>query len=217
MDEQQSGDQGSEADRNGVERRCMLVLGLLCVTGIALAQSEVKLTASDAAAYDYFGRAVSLYGDTAVIGAPFDDDAGSSSGSAYVFYRNQGGADAWGEVVKLTASDAAPSSLFGYVLSVSGDTVVIGAHIADGAAGSDQGFAYVFQRNGGGADAWGEVVKLSASDATPEDHFGISVSVYGDTAVIGAYRNDDDGTNSGSAYVFHGAPIPVELQRFSVE
>ena len=65
---------------------------------------------------------------------------------------------------------------------------------------------------------WGQVAKLTAADdAAGGDQFGYSVSVDGDTAVIGAYNNDDAGSDSGSAYIYFGAPVPVELQRFTVD
>jgi hypothetical protein len=86
---------------------------------------QTKLTASDAAASDLFGLSVSVSGDTVVVGAYGDDDAGSDSGSAYVFVRSGG---MWTEQTKLTASDAAASDNFGQSVSVSGDTVVIGAN-----------------------------------------------------------------------------------------
>ena len=118
-----------------------------------------------------------------------------------MFSRNQGGADNWGQVIKLTASDAAAGDECGFSVSVSGDTAVIGARYdSDDALFS--GSAYVFSRNQGGNDNWGQVIKLNASDATANDRFGNSVSMSGDTAVIGAYRDDDGGWDSGSAYVF---------------
>src|SRR3972149_3578358 len=72
-----------------------------------------KLTASDAQASDDFGFRVAVSGDTAVVGAMFEDAGGSSAGAAYVFQRDQGGADNWGEVKKLTASDAQVGDVFG--------------------------------------------------------------------------------------------------------
>ena len=84
-----------------------------------------KLTASDAATGDRFGRTVSVSGDTAVVGTFGDDDAGGSSGSAYIFERYQGGVDNWGQVAKLTASDAAVLDFFARSVSVSGDTAVV--------------------------------------------------------------------------------------------
>ena len=160
-----------------------------------------KLTASDGAASDQFGISVSVDGDTAIVGAHLNDDGGDASGSAYIFSRNQGGADNWGEVKKLTASDAATSDQFGFSVSVSGDTAIVGAR-NDSDAGSQSGSAYSFSRNSGGADNWGEVKKLTASDAAATDQFGAYVSVSADTAIVGAAFDDDAGTNSGSAYIF---------------
>jgi hypothetical protein len=160
-----------------------------------------KLTASDGSRYDYFGKSVSISGDTVVVGAVYDDDHGVNSGSAYIFSRDQGGVGAWGEVGKLTASDGTSNDYFGHSVSISGDTVVVGAY-ADDDNGTNSGSAYTFGRDQGGADAWGQVAKLTASDGASLDGFGYSVSISGDTVVVGAYRDDDLGSESGSAYVF---------------
>ena len=160
-----------------------------------------KITASDAAAGDLFGRSAAFSGDTVVIGASETDDAGSSSGSVYVFERDQGGAGMWGEVRKITASDAAPGDLFGFSVAISGNTLVVGAPTNDD-AGSDSGSIYVFERDLGGVGMWGEVKKVSASDAAADDRFGESVTISGDTIVVGAVGDDDGGSNSGSTYVF---------------
>jgi hypothetical protein len=160
-----------------------------------------KLTASDGASEDWFGRSVSISGDTVVVGADYDDDSGYASGSAYIFGRDQGGADFWGQVAKLTASDGAALDRFGSSVSISGDTVVVGAW-ADDDHGDNSGSAYIFGRDQGGADAWGQVAKLTASDGATHDLFGFSVSIRGDTAVAGACLDDDHGGDSGSAYIF---------------
>ena len=156
---------------------------------------QAKLTASDAAAGDNFGLGVAIDGDTAVIGARYDDDGGSDSGSAYVFTRS---GTTWSQQAKLTASDAAAFDLFGSSVGIDGDTAVIGAWNDDDVA-SDSGSAYVFTRSG---TTWSQQAKLTASDAAAGDLFGVSVAIDGDTAVIGAYRDDDAGSSSGSAYVF---------------
>ena len=164
--------------------------------------SEVKkLTASDAQAGDEFGISVAVSGSTAVVGAPLEDAGGTGAGAAYIFERDEGGADNWGQVKKLTASDAQAGDLFGVSVAVSGDTAVIGAHFED-AGGNLAGAAYVFQRNEGGADNWGEVTKLTASDAEAGDLFGASVAISGDTAVVGAYWEDAGADLAGAAYVF---------------
>jgi len=138
---------------------------------------------------------VSVSGDTAVVGANSDSNAGFDSGSAYVFTRS--GAT-WTEQAKLTASDAAASDSFGRSVAVSGDTAVVGA-VGDDDGGFTSGSAYVFTRSGA---TWSQQAKLTASDAAAQDFFGTSVSVSGDTAVVGADRDDDAGFDSGSAYVF---------------
>ena len=146
-----------------------------------------KLTASDAAAGDRFGQSVSVSGNTAVVGADLDDDNGTDSGSAYVF-ANVGGA--WYEVAKITASDGAPGDHFSFQsVSVSGTTAVVGT-----SGGSS---AYVFENFGG---VWVEVAKLTASDGAPVSRFGLSVSLSGNTVVVGDPFGTD--VNPSSAYVF---------------
>ncbi len=155
----------------------------------------VKLMSTDAAAGDRFGNSVSISGDRVVVGAYRDDDAGSSTGSAYVYHWD---GTNWNEQPKLTASDAAAGDSFGISVSVSGDRVVVGAHGADD-GGTDSGSAYVYDWDG---SAWVQTDKLTASDAATNDYFSISVSVSGDRVAVGAWGNDDGGTDSGSAYVF---------------
>ena len=156
---------------------------------------QAKLTASDAAAGDEFGRSVSMSGDTAIVGAFRDNDAGPDSGSAYVFTRS---GTTWTQQAKLTASDAAAGDEFGRSVSISGDTIIVGANSND-SVGPDSGAAYVFTRSG---TTWTQQAKLTASDASAGDFFGYSVSISGDTAIVGANLDDDAGSSSGSAYVF---------------
>jgi hypothetical protein len=157
-----------------------------------------KLTALDAVGFDQFGWSVSVYGDTAVIGAYLNDAGGGDAGAAYVFVRSVGGwGNAWTQQAKVIASDAAAYAHFGASVSVSGDTAVVGAHAAGGVGA---GSAYVFVRSG---VVWAQQAKLLASDAATGDQFGFSVAVSGDTAVVGAVSDDHaGGTDAGSAYVF---------------
>lgn len=157
-----------------------------------------EVSPSDAAPGDYFGGSVALSGDVAVIGAPGDDDHGSGSGSAYVF-QNLGGA--WTQIAKLTAPDGVAGDYFGVSVGVSGETAVIGAY-GDDDHGTYTGSVYVFQRLNG---TWTQTARLVASDAAIADFFGKSVSVSGDTIVVGAPRDDDRDVDSGSAYVFQQA------------
>ena len=160
-------------------------------------KQQAKLTASDAATDDYFGLSVAISGDTAVIGAPWNDHAGGiDAGAAYVFTRSHG---FWFQQAKLTASDAADYDIFGYSVAISGDTVVIGAYGDDPRGGDSAGSAYVFVRSG---ETWIEQAKLIAADAAAYDEFGVCVAVSGDTAVVGAWLDDCEAIDTGSAYVF---------------
>ena len=161
---------------------------------------QAKLTASDAASGDRFGRSVSLSGGTAIVGAWLDDDNGSGSGSAYVFEKPGGGwAGSLTESAKLTASDGSVLDHFGYSVAISGSTAVVGAHADNSSAGA----GYVFVEPGGGwAGSLTESAKLTASDAASSDLLGVSSSISGDTVVLGALGVDDNGSDSGSAYVF---------------
>ncbi len=161
----------------------------------------VKLLASDGAAQDEFGRSVSVSDDTIVVGAWGDSDNGVASGSAYVFDRNPGGGNNWGQVAKLLASDGSEFDGFGLSVSASGDSIVVGAYMAEH-NGFPTGGSYVFHRNRGGINTWGEVTKLVSSDANVGDEFGIFVSVSGNTAIVGAPGDDEHGFQAGAAYVF---------------
>jgi len=156
---------------------------------------QAKLSPLDGAFGDAFGWSVSVWGDTALIGARRDDDAGDSSGSAYVFVRNGG---IWTQQAKLTAFDADVLDGFGFAVALDGDTALVGSP-GDDDAGSVSGSAYVFTRNG---SVWTPQAKLTALDAGLMDEFGFSVSLSGSTALIGARFDDHAGSGSGSAYVF---------------
>ena len=155
--------------------------------------------ASDAAVSDNFGISVSLYGDTALIGAINGDDDSNNkadSGSVYVFTRSSSDGT-FTQQSKIHSSDAAVSDEFGRSVSLYGDTALIGAKIDD----SVISIVYVFTRpNADGT--FTEQDTLNATDAKTNDNFGISVSLYGDTALIGTNSDDDVGSNSGSVYVF---------------
>ena len=105
------------------------------------------------------------------------------------------------EQSKLHASDPAVSDNFGDSVSLYGNTALIGAY-ADDDNKTDSGSVYVFTRPSVDGP-FTEQSKLHASDPEGDDLFGVSVSLYGDTALIGAFYDDDDSkTNSGSVYVF---------------
>lgn len=154
-----------------------------------------KLHASDGARGDEFGTALAMSGDYAIVGAPRKDDAGNNSGAAYIFTR-QG--TAWVEQAKLVAPDARAGDYFGVSVAIDEDTVLVGGHRINKPT-ADAGSVYVFERLG---NSWLLTDHLIAPDATKFAYFGFSVGIDDDTAIIGATRDDEAGSDAGAAYVF---------------
>jgi hypothetical protein len=157
-----------------------------------------RLVASDAAAFDRMGHTVSLAGHRVVVGAFGADEFAEDGGAVYV-YENSAGV--WFEAAKLAASDAAVGDSFGYLVAGDESRIVVGAYLDDNDAGEDAGAIYVF-RYDDSLGEWIEEDKLTASDAAPFDRFGRFVAIDGERIVVGAYRNADEGDETGSAYVF---------------
>ena len=95
--------------------------------------------------------------------------------------------DPWVKQAKLTADDGAEDDEFGSSLSISGDTIVVGASY-DG--NLPYGSATIFYRNHGGSDNWGKVTKITPSDDSYQDGFGCCVSISGDTLIVGSYADN---------------------------
>ena len=159
---------------------------------------QAKLTAADAGNVDIFGVRVAISGDTALIAARRDDDDvnGVDSGSAYVFIRS---GTSWTQQAKLTANDAEAGDLFGFNVALYGDTGIVTAAMDDD-KGPNSGAAYVFTRSG---SDWSQQTKLTAADGAADDVFGWSVSLSGNTAMIGAPTSIFELPGGpGSAYIF---------------
>jgi WD40 repeat protein len=165
--------------------------GSAYVFDVNTGEQRRKLIASDASADDKFGWSVAINGNIALIGAVFDDGAGSNSGSAYLFNVTTGQ-----QLFKLTASDAAAGDNFGHSVALSGNLALVGAIFDDG-IGSNSGSAYLFDVTTGQ-----QLRKLTAVDEAIGDWFGVSVALSGSRALVGSQGDDDRGTASGSAYLF---------------
>jgi hypothetical protein len=178
------------------------ILLMLCVglSVIAFSQTstlsaavfvETKLTAPDAQRGDQFGQAVAIQGNIAVVGAPTD---GGGTGAVYIFEKTNTG---WQLEQKVSAD--VPSSFFGSSVAIDGDRIVVGAPgDSDTAIGAGAAYVYVhvFAK-------WTSEGKLTGSENSAFDNFGISVAIKGDTIVCGAFGNSDPNqTEVGSAYVF---------------
>ncbi|MCF7794577.1 MAG: hypothetical protein K9N09_11230 [Candidatus Cloacimonetes bacterium] len=175
---------------------CLILIIVFSYTNLSADWIEQqKILASDGFTDDFFGNSVAIDGDYAVVGAPVDDDNGSISGSVYIFKRIN---DVWTEQVKLTPSDGEEGDIFGNSVAIDGDNIIVGANWSDD-NGFHSGSAYIFHRSG---NTWTEVTKLTASNGGDWDEYGYSVSISGDYAVVGAYKNEVNGIQTGSAYVY---------------
>ncbi|MBN1186522.1 MAG: carbohydrate binding domain-containing protein [Bacteroidales bacterium] len=173
-----------------------------------------KLVIPDLSGIDYFCHKVAIYGDYVAVSAPNENDDTSSVtydvGYVYIFERDAGGT--WQQITKLSAFDRQDGDFFGWDLSLSNNTLVVGVRYeSEDQNGSgtvlNAGSAYIFERNPS-LPVWNFKQKIVAPDRSENDYFGQSVSIYGDYIIIGANSEDQDEHNSntlsaaGSAYIY---------------
>jgi len=157
---------------------------------------EAKLLAVAGRSFDNFGYAVATDGQWIAVGAPFDDDRGSNSGSLVLFRYDSG---AWVQFALLTASDGAAGDQLGMSLALNGGRLLAGAP-RDDAPATNAGSAYLFAFDGA---AWNEAAHLLPSAGAANDEFGLAVALHGDLALVGAPKDDfDREVDVGAAYVF---------------
>lgn len=148
-----------------------------------------------------FGQSIAVNGDTILIGADFDDQAGDNAGASYLFIRDANGV--WSQQQKLIASDALPGDYFGQSVAIDGGSLIIGAY-GDDDNGLQTGSVYVFSRDSSGV--WNEHLKLLASDAVDYDYLAMGptgIGISADTVLAGAEMGDTTlGVSTGSSYVF---------------
>lgn len=159
-----------------------------------------KLTANDGEANDAFGSAVTMAGDTVIVGANEHSHQGvNNNGAAYVFERNPSDSS-WSQVAKLTANDGDELDRFGFAVALLGDRALVGAPFDDDPDNAG-GSAYLFERTAG-TNNWSQIAKLTAADPILGNQFGHSVALAGERALIGAPEEDSSGNGSGAAYLF---------------
>jgi hypothetical protein len=193
---------------------------------------QAYLKASNTLNSGAFGSSVAISGDSIVVGAWAEssaadgvngnqaDSSAPASGAAYVFVRM---GNAWSQQAYLKASNSDAGDFFGYSVAIAVDTIIVGAwREASNAIGvegdqannsaADAGAAYVFVRSG--AATWSQQAYLKASNTDAQDHFGGSVSISGETAVVGAEQESSNATgvdgiqsdnaawHAGAAYIF---------------
>ena len=171
-----------------------VVTGVLAFVTPALGQvinEDVKLLASDGAGNDEFGQSIGIADGVVAVGAQSDNDNGSNSGSAYLFDAITGI-----QLFKLLPSDGAGSDQFGWSIAIADGMVAVGAQ-SDNDNGTSSGSAYLFD-----AATGVQLFKLLPSDGMAGDQFGWSIAIGDGVVAVGAQSDDDNGSNSGSVYLF---------------
>jgi hypothetical protein len=158
---------------------------------------EKKLTASDLPYSQHFGASVAVSGDTIIVGAPYTGE----HGAAYIFQRDHGGPDNWGEVARIMPGRGRTASAFGKAVTIDGDRVAVGAPHAN----QYRGDVRIFERDAGGPDNWGQVAVIAHPGEEDLYHLGLSVALEGDTLVIGATDHSIQPWG-GAAYIFQRMP-----------
>ncbi|WAC11493.1 T9SS type A sorting domain-containing protein [Dyadobacter pollutisoli] len=178
-----------------------------------------KITASTRGAGDLFGEDVSIDGDYVIVGSPRDsEDANEANpineaGSAYIFKKDQGGSENWGQIKKFTAPVREATDHFASAVSIGASYAIVGAPQENEDAAelntlADAGSVYIFKKEEGGTDNWGEIKKITAPVRKSGDFFGLSVSITQDYLIVGAPTEDEDASEAnniggaGSAYIF---------------
>ncbi len=161
---------------------------------------QPPLLPSNPSGADEFGISVGVSGDTIIVGAPAHDVNGvNDQGGAYVFART---GNAWSQQQILTASDGSVGNVFGNSVAISGNQIVVGAHLAYVDGIEQQGKAYRFVRL---ATTWLPLPAtdgrpfLTAEDGTAFTIFGVAVAISGDNVIAGAAGFNN---SAGAAYIF---------------
>ncbi|MGD8781286.1 MAG: T9SS type A sorting domain-containing protein [Ignavibacteria bacterium] len=173
-------------------RKVILTLYLIISTSLFAQNWEELEYFKPSSNGDALGHSVAISGNYAIVGAPSDDDGGSTSGSAYIYKLSEGN---WTQMVKLNASDADQYCQFGYSVAISGNYAIVGAY-RDSENAYYAGAAYIYKLSDG---EWTETDKIMADDGEEQDCFGVSVSISGSYAFVGAYIKNNF---TGAAYVF---------------
>ncbi len=151
------------------------------------------------------GLALLVTDDLLFIGGPCDDAVNSPPGCVFIHSRNLGGTNNWGLLREIRSDESMGGDRFGEALALDGDRLVVGAPVMTRDVDTYRaGTVYVFERNEGGTDNWGQVVKiLKPGTAVLDDYFGSAVAVSGDYLMVGFPNDDYWGENAGAVYVFY--------------
>jgi hypothetical protein len=151
---------------------------------------HTRLISPTPSADNYFGKSISIFGNTLIVGEYAGDSSISNSGVAHVYIWN---GTSWILQQTLDAgANAATNANFGFTVSLDGDTAVVGSYLENSGAGA----LYIFQRSG---TTWSQQVRLTPSVVIPNARFGYNVKLRGSRLVVGSPY---PATSKGRVYYF---------------
>ena len=156
---------------------------------------EFKITPDDGDFNEYFGKTLSVSDEWLIVSAIYDNENGEKSGSVYIFKYD---GSIWNQFDKIYPDDGAPYDRFGYSVDLHDDRFVVGS-VYDDDLGENSGSAYIYQFDG---TIWSLEKKINSNSQQEDAHFGKSVAIFYDIVAIGAYAEDTDLQNAGSATIF---------------
>ncbi|MDX1548841.1 MAG: hypothetical protein R3247_17715 [Rhodothermales bacterium] len=180
----------------------LAALLLLAAARPAHAQID-KLPHPDTTAGNFFGVAVAIDGDRALVGASSEDACGPNSGAAYLFERDPA-TDLWHPAGRLQPAVCKPGEFFGRSVALSGDRALVAA-AGEFFASATSNAAYVFERDPDTGE-WAQAARLKGDPDAQEGAFAASVALDGDRALITTWGDPSDGAFNGAAYVFERDP-----------
>ena len=178
-----------------------------------------KLTTNNRKADDLFGQTISIYGSYIVVGAPGEDEDSNEAGfmedagAAYVFKNSGTTGDNWIQIKKLTASDRSSFDFFGYSVAINGTNIIVGSTWDDDGVSANNyldgaGSAFIFEKERGGSDNWGQAQKITSAVRTPGSAFGNKVAIDKDYAIVSPFNDNRDESElnylqgSGAVFLF---------------
>lgn len=168
------------------------------------AWDEIKIFTPSTHEYGMIKMATPLvYGDYVFFGDWIDDTSGNNAGCVYIFKKDEGGTDNWGQLKKIIPDDSSAGDRFGMTMDAYDDYLIVSAFSQTNDKGTDAGAVYIFKKDLGGTDNWGQFKKLLPSESQDYGHFGAYNIKITDLYIAVAASNTDNGVDKTStAYIF---------------
>ena len=162
--------------------------------------SYQRVANADAQTGDKMGRSVAISGDYAIVGAYLDDEGGLIDNGSVTFFKRNTTTNLWEAQVKFINLAPESGDNFGVSVSISGDYAIVGADLDNEGGFEDSGSATIFKRNTN-TGIWERQIKVSNIPSNSGARFGVSVSISGEYAIIGAPLDNTFGPSLGSVTI----------------